>query len=194
MNSEDRKAASGQLEVVAGCMFSGKTETLIARLREGQERGLRVGAFKHTIDDRYDPEHLVTHAQDKFPARRIGQADSIVEESDGLDLIAIEEGHFWGRTLLEVVQQLMSQGKQVVIAGIHYDAWGRPFPPMPELMDLADRVTHKYTACRVCGGQARYSQRMIPVGENLMVGGVGDYEPRCARCFEPLADPAPEQE
>ena len=65
---------------------------------------------------------------------------------------------------------------------------------MPQLAEMADQVHCLYTACRVCGGQARYSQRMVPVDSNLMVGGAGLYEPRCLRCFEPLTSLPPEQE
>ena len=58
-------------------MFSGKTECVIARLRQEQSRGKRVKAFKHAIDDRYDPDHLVTHRGDSFDAVRVSSGSSI---------------------------------------------------------------------------------------------------------------------
>lgn len=186
------RPASASLEVIAGCMFSGKTERLIARLRTDEKQGQRVGGFKHTIDDRYDADHLVTHTQDRFGAIRVECAPAIVDRSGDLDTVGIDEGHFFGKSLIQVATTLLADGKRVIVAGIDHDAWGRPFTPMPELAELADRVVHTFAACRKCGGQARYSQRMVPVGTNLMVGGAEAYEPRCVKCFQPLAgDPPP---
>jgi len=184
----------GRIEVIAGSMFSGKTERLIARLRSAQTRGRRVGAFKHRIDDRYDPDHLITHIQDRFPARRIASAKALIDQAREYDLVGIDEGHFFGRALIPVVRELAGAGKQVIVVGLENDAWGRPFTPMPELMEFADEVLHLYSACRVCGGQARYTQRMVPVESNLMVGGAESYEPRCQQHFEPLPGPPPRQE
>lgn len=191
--SDTTGQVKGRLEVIAGSMFSGKTERLIARLRAARRDGRRVGAFKHRIDDRYDADHLVTHTQDRFPAVRVDQAAQIVARSAELETIGIDEGHFFGRPLIAAVQQLAKAGRRVIVVGLEHDAWGRPFVPMPRLMELADDVLHLYAPCRVCGGQARYSQRMVPVDSNAMVGGVDMYEPRCQRCFEPLKSPPPEQ-
>jgi thymidine kinase len=178
-----KRQDTGRLEVIAGCMFSGKTERLIARLRAAQQHGKSVRAFKHYIDDRYDPDHLVTHTQDQFDAQRIRDAAELLQRGKHAEVIGIDEGHFFGEALVNVV----------IVAGIDYDAWGRPFPPFPQLIDRADEVMHTYAACRVCGGQARYSQRMVPVDSQVMVGGAEAYEPRCARCFQPLASPPPEE-
>ena len=184
----------GRIEVIAGSMFSGKTERLIARLRAAQTRGRRVGAFKHQIDDRYDRDHLITHTQDRYPAVRVPGAAEIITHSCELHTIGVDEGHFFGRPLIAAVRQLADSAKRVIVVGLEYDAWGRPFAGMAQLMELADEVLHMYAACRVCGGEARYSQRMVPVDSPTMVGGVGQYQPRCQRCFQPLDSPPPEQE
>ena len=192
--SEPAGQAKGRVEVIAGSMFSGKTARLIARLRAAQRSGRRVGAFKHRIDDRYDADHLITHIQDRWPAVRVKGATDVIERCSQLDAIGIDEGHFFGRPLVGAVRELAEAGKRVIVVGLEYDAWGRPFVPIPQLMELADEVLHMYAACRVCGGQARYSQRMVPVDSNVMVGGADLYQPRCQRCFVPLNSPPPEQE
>ncbi len=186
-------ARDGRLEVIRGCMFAGKTQGLIARLRTAQRDGLAVKAFKHRIDDRYDATHLITHNQDRFDADRAVDADDISRKSDGADVVGIDEGHFFGTRLLVVVKQMVAEGKHVIIAGIDNDAWGRPFPPMPELAAMADEDVLICRPCTKCGRDARFSQRMVPVTTEFMVGGVGEYEPRCADCFTPLPGPPPEQ-
>lgn len=183
---------NGRLEVVHGSMFAGKTEYLIARLRLEQARGRRVRAFKHAIDHRYAPDQLVTHTGDHFEAIRVPEAGAILEQTDGVDVVAIDEGQFFKLPLVPVVQTLRGQGLDVLVAGITHDSWGRPFEPIPQLSAMADTVVLRQASCRVCGRPSPYTQRMTPVDTEFMVGGVGDYEPRCAAHFVTMPGP-PEQ-
>lgn len=189
MADVDRSQRIGRLEVVHGSMFAGKTEYMIARLRAEQARGRVVRAFKHAIDGRYDADHLVTHPGDRFEARRVSDAAGILEHVEGVDVVAIDEGHFFKLALLPVVEALLERGLTVLVAGITNDSWGRPFDPMPQLAARADEVVLRQAPCRVCGAPAPYTQRMTPVRTQLMVGGAGDYEPRCAAHFEAQAGP-----
>lgn len=170
-------------------MFGGKTEHMIARLKEAQARGDRVLAFKHCIDDRYVPDAIVTHPGERFDAVRVPDAASIPDLAIDADFIAIDEGHFFGPTLVEVVETLCAQGKSVLVAGITNDAWGRAFEPMPQLCAIADSEVIKQAPCRVCGKPAPFTQRMTQINTKHMVGGLSDYEPRCEAHFSPLASP-----
>lgn len=170
-------------------MFGGKTEHMIGRLKEAQARGDRVLAFKHCIDDRYIPDAIVTHPGDRFDAIRVPEAGAILEHTRDADFIAIDEGHFFGLALIEVVESLCDCGKSVLVAGITHDAWGRPFEPMPQLCEIAQSVVIKQSPCRVCGKPAPYTQRMTDINTRHMVGGLADYEPRCEQHFTPLATP-----
>ncbi len=173
-------------------MFAGKTEHLIARLRSEQTCGRRVLAVKHTIDDRYAPDHLVTHVGDRFPAVHVRDAAAILARAGDAEMIAVDEGQFFKLQLIPVVQTLLERGVSVLIAGLSHDAWGRPFEPMPELAASADEIIVCEAPCRVCGRPSPYTQRITPVNTEFMIGGLGDYEPRCADHFSPLPGP-PEQ-
>ncbi|MGB0714449.1 MAG: thymidine kinase [Phycisphaerae bacterium] len=179
----------GHLTVVHGSMFAGKTEHTIALLRRESDAGKRVIAIKHSIDDRYDADHLVTHRGDKFEALRARNADEIEALVDGADLVAIDEGHFFKELLIPIVDRLRSRGIHVLVAGITHDAWGRPFEPMPELAAIADDDVCLQAPCRVCGQPSPYTQRMVPVDSVHMVGGLDDYEPRCKEHFTPHPSP-----
>lgn len=179
----------GRLEVVHGSMFAGKTEHLLARLRAEAAAGRRVVAVKHVCDARYAPEFLVTHRGDRFAAIRVEEARAILPRAREADVVAIDEGHFFKRPLLDVVETLMADGKTVLVAGITNDAWGRPFEPMPQLVAMADVEVLKQAPCTVCGAPSPYSQRLTPVGTEFMVGGAGDYEPRCPAHFTALTTP-----
>lgn len=175
-------------------MFAGKTEWMIARLRSEQARGRRVRAFKHAMDGRYDADHLVTHMGDKFEAVRIAAASDTLSQVDDVDVVAIDEGHFFRRALLDVVEELMRRGKVVMVAGITNDSWGRPFEPMPELAEMADETVLRRAPCRVCGRPAPFTQRLAPINTEFMVGGIGEYEPRCTAHFEPFPGPPERRE
>jgi thymidine kinase len=181
----------GRLEVISGCMFAGKTAALIDRLSAARASGRRVIAFKHVIDDRYDATHLVTHDGRRFDAMPAPDAAAVLERAAEADVVAVDEGHFFGRPLVAACEALLARGARVIVVGLTNDAWGRPFPPFPELAALATEVIELRAPCRVCGRPAPYSQRMVPVTDEFMVGGLDEYEPRCREHFESLPPPAP---
>jgi len=180
--------ARGRIEIICGCMFAGKTLELIERLAAARDAGQRILAIKHALDTRYDPGALATHDGRTLPAIAVDDAGAILLLATDADVVGIDEAQFFRKSLVPVVRELAGRGKRVIVAGIDNDAWGRPFPPLPQLMPLADEVTVRTQPCTVCGRPARYSQRMTPVLDEFMVGGLSDYEPRCEKCFEPLPE------
>lgn len=187
----DRYKTAARIEVIQGCMFAGKTEELIGRLRDAKAGGLRVLAFKHAIDNRYDPDHLITHTREKFDAVRAPDVATIDRMAAEADVIGIDEGHFFGRPLIDCAVRLRDRGKRVIVVGLENDVWGRPLTPMPQLAELSMHVVSKRVPCTICGEAARFSMRLVPVTEPTMVGGVGDYEPRCGVHFQPVSNNPP---
>lgn len=172
-------------------MFAGKTARLIEHLSAARAAGLRVSAFKHTLDDRYAPTELATHDKRHFTAHAVPDADAIEAGARDADVIGIDEAQFFGPRLAEVCAGLREHGKRVILAGIDHNAWGLPFTPLPQLKEIADNIESMHAPCGVCGEPARFSQRIVPVVGGRMVGGPREYEPRCERCFVPLAGSPP---
>ncbi len=181
----------GRIELICGCMFSGKTGHLIERLQSAADQGLRVRAFKHALDVRYDRGVLATHDGRRFPASATTGVHALIDAAASADLIGIDEAQFFGPALPAALLERRARGCAAVLAGIDHDTWGRPFPPLPQIKELADVVLVLRTPCRVCGAPARYSQRIAPVVDGELVGGPEAYEPRCRECFRPLDLPAP---
>jgi len=167
-------------------MFAGKTARLIQRLRESRADGRRVVACKHRLDDRYDPNQLRTHDGWAFEAVAVCAAGEILAVAEAAEVVGVDEAQFFGLALVPVCSELTRAGRVVIVAGIDHDAWGQPFPPLPQLKQLADEVESRSAPCTVCGRPARFSQRMVPVVDGRMVGGPGQYEPRCLAHFRPL--------
>jgi thymidine kinase len=167
-------------------MFSGKTEELIRRLKRALLARQRVQAFKPRIDDRYDPSRIVSHEGVRVEAVAVATSESLLERvAEETQVVAIDEAQFFHRGIVEVCEQLATRGLRVIAAGLDQDYLGRPFPPMPELMAIAEEVTKVHAVCTVCGGPASRSQRLIAEATTVLVGGTESYEARCRACFEP---------
>jgi len=174
----------GRLEVICGCMFSGKSDILIKRMENARRRNSRVVVFKHASDTRYDSSSIVTHDGQRLAATPIRRAEDLLRASCDADVVGIDEAQFFDAELPAVCRRLVDAGKTVIAAGLDRDSWGLPFGPMPGMIHLADHVTRTTARCAVCGEAAEYTQRTAPIGAS-MIGGEEAYEPRCGRCFSP---------
>ena len=67
----------GTLEVICGCMFSGKTEELITQIRRAEIARLRFQVFKPVVDTRYDDDAVASHDKSKSPAINVSKAYEI---------------------------------------------------------------------------------------------------------------------
>ncbi len=177
---------SGWIEVIAGCMFSGKTEELIKRLRRAKIARLPVQTFKPRIDARYAKDEVASHDQTRFQAQPVIEPEEILTLVEpATQVVGIDEGQFLGDELPAVATILAEQGRRVIIAGLDTDWRGRPFGPMPHLMALAEIVHKQHAICRVCGGPATRTQRLIASQEDILVGSTEAYEARCRKHFDP---------
>ena len=176
---------TGWIEVICGSMFSGKTEELIRRLRRAQIARQRVAIFKPVVDDRYAADRLVTHDQQSIPSIPVRHAHEVLERGRAAQVLGVDEVQFFDRTIVDVCQELADAGKRVIVAGLDTDYRARPFEPVPELLAVAEYITKTYAVCVICGNPANRTQRVVPGGGRILVGGHKSYEPRCRRCFEP---------
>jgi len=176
---------TGWIEVICGPMFSGKSEELIRRMRRAEIARQITQLFKPKIDDRYSETEIVSHSQQRLPSTPVASSLDILScVGDRTEFIAVDEVQFFDEGIVEVAQRLANQGKRVLLAGLDMDYRGRPFPPMPELMAIAEYVTKQLAICVRCGNPAVHTQRLTHSRDKIVVGAQGTYEARCRRCFE----------
>lgn len=181
-----RPKNQGWIEVIVGCMFSGKTEELIKQVRRAHIAKLNVQTFKPRIDSRYSAEDVMSHNKNRasaFPVNDAQEMASLI--APGTQVVAIDEGQFFGDDLVEIASQLAEEGRRVIVAGLDTDWRGRPFGPMPQLMAVAEVVRKEHAICRVCGGPASRTQRLTAAMEDIVVGSTEAYEARCRLHFDP---------
>ena len=173
----------GWVEVIAGSMFSGKSEELIRRIRRAQIARQTVQIFKPAIDSRYSGGEIVSHSDMKLPSEAVGSAEQILERTAAeTEVVGIDEGQFFDASLIAVVGQLADQGVRVIVAGLDQDYRGQPFEPMPQLLAVADFVDKTQAICMRCGAPASRTQRLSKSEDRVVVGGAEQYEARCRHC------------
>ena len=178
-NSEQK----GQIEVICGSMFSGKTEELIRRLTRARLAKQQVEIFKPSVDTRYHDTHVVSHNETSIRSTPVNFAGDILLLSGTCDVVGIDESQFFDEEIVRVVQLLANQGKRVILAGLDMDFEGKPFDPMPKLMAIAEYVTKVHAICMQCGDLAAFSYRLSAATEKVMLGEKDSYEARCRKCF-----------
>jgi thymidine kinase len=196
------QASGGWIEVVAGVMFSGKTEELLRRVRRANIARKRVQVFKSHLDDRYAGLWAVSsHDKRTFDATPVDTSSQIMLRLDPMaQVIAIDEAQFLDAGVVQVATALAERGRRVICAGTDTDFRGEPFGAMPQLMAVAEVVDKLHAICVLCGSPASRNQRLIdgkpapydsPV---IMVGAADSYEARCRAChIVPRRDEAQQQ-
>jgi thymidine kinase len=180
----------GSIEVIAGVMFSGKSEELIRRVRRALIARRQVQVFKSHLDERYGGiTRVSSHTGVEIEATPVdGTAEIVRRVLPDTEVVAIDEAQFLDEGIVEVATALAARGVRVIVAGTDTDFRGAPFGRMGELMAVAEDVTKLQAICVVCGDLACRNQRLIdgrPArfdSPTIMVGGSEAYEARCRRC------------
>lgn len=173
----------GWIEVISGCMFSGKTEELIRRLNRAIIARQKVEIFKPVVDKRYHPENIVSHNETSIRSTAVNFPSDILLLSGECDVVGIDEAQFFDDSIVEVTNTLANSGKRVIIAGLDMDFEGRPFGPMPQLLAIAEFVTKVHAICAQTGELASFSFRLSKDEKQVMLGEQGKYEARSRRAF-----------
>lgn len=182
-NSVDLVHKRGSIEVIAGSMFSGKTEELIRRLKRARIAGLKVEIFKPAVDTRYSDNMIVSHDENSIPSTPVENASMILLLANEVDVVGVDESQFFDDAIVEVCRELANRGIRVVAAGLDMDFAGHPFGPMPALMSTAEYVTKVHAICVDCGNLANYSFRMAEDTSVVLLGEKEAYKPLCRRCY-----------
>ena len=187
----------GSIEVIAGVMFSGKSEELIRRVRRAIIARRKVQVFKSHLDARYAGLYRISSHDgleiDAVPVDTAGEIFRLVRPES--EMVAIDEAQFLDPEIVDVASALAARGVRVVLAGTDTDFRGEPFGPMGALMAIAELVDKLRAICVVCGDLACRNQRLIdgrPArydSPTIMIGGRESYEARCRHCHRvPRAD------
>lgn len=188
----------GRIEVITGSMFSGKTEELIRRLIRAKIAKQNILAFKADLDNRYDDVELRSHSglslesipvpvTERGVERIRHRIEAEIKRSGHVDVIGIDEVHFFHNSIVELCDELADSGIKVIVAGLDLDFADEPFGPMGRLLAKAEYVDKLHAVCVHCGAEGTKSQLksgVIPGVHKVIIGGADKYEARCRKCYE----------
>ncbi len=186
----------GWIEVISGCMFAGKTEELIRRIKILQYAKKNIVVIKPTIDDRYSEDEIASHSGYRVKSINANNALDILKHvKKNTEVVAIDEVQFFNEDIIDVMEYLADKGIRVMAAGLDRDFRGEPFGVMPELITRAEFVTKLNAVCVKCGAPATRTQRLVngePASYKdpiVLVGASETYEARCRHCHKVLDKP-----
>ncbi len=186
----------GFVEVITGCMFAGKTEELIRRIKVLQYANKNIQVFKPQINNHDNNSQVISHAGQAINSivvkRAVEILDYLTPESE---IVVIDDAHFFDQDILYICDALAKRGLRVMVAGLDTDFRGEPFGVMPALLATAEFVTKLAAICTQCGAPATRTYRKIN-GEPakysdpiILLGAKESYEARCRHCHDVADQP-----
>ncbi|KAL0445453.1 UNVERIFIED_CONTAM: Thymidine kinase [Sesamum latifolium] len=153
----------GEVHVIVGPMFAGKTTALLRRVMAEADTGRTVAMIKSSKDTRYAADAVVTHDGTKFPCWPLSDLLSFKHKLGAdayhkLDVIGIDEAQFFGDLYDFCCEAADLDGKTVVVAGL--DA-----------------------RCELCGRRAFFTLRKTETTQTELIGGADVYMPVCRQHY-----------
>lgn len=184
-----KSKSMGALDVIVGPMFSGKSEELVRRLHRFSIAKLKPQVFNHSSDTRYSKKKIASHSSQNWDAHFVADPNDILKKvKKNTDVVIIDEIQFFDEKILTVIETLLKNGKDVIVAGLDTNFRGEPFGIVPYLLAVADGQVLKLKAvCAICRKwNATRTQRILENGEAapysdplIKVGAVDFYQARC---------------
>jgi len=172
-----REQGQGWIEVICGCMFSGKTEELIRRLKRAEFARQKVEIFKPISETRYHEEEVVSHDSNSIRSTPVESSSNILLLANDVEVVGIDEAQFFDDNLPNVCNQLANSGVRVIVAGLDMDYTGKPFGPMPHMLAVAEYVTKVHAICVKTGKLASFSHKKAGNSKQVELGEKDLYEP-----------------
>lgn len=178
----------GEIHVIVGPMFAGKTTALLRRMQAESSNGRKTAVIKSDKDNRYSVSSVVTHDGLKMPCWSLPNLAAFREAVGAetyaqLDVIGIDEAQFF-EDLYEFCRSAADlDGKAIIVAGLDGDYLRRSFGSVIDIIPLADSVTKLTAKCEVCGNRASFTLRKTEETEKEVIGGKDVYMPVCRQHY-----------
>ncbi len=173
-------AHAGEIQLVIGGMFSGKTSELLRRIRRYMVAKKTCAVIKYSKDIRYSP---MASTHDKV--EHVAYSLDSLEQSDDIfyahDVIGIDEGQFFNN-IIDVCEKWANKGKIIIVAALDATFERKPFGKICELVAKCENVI-KLTAICNCGAEAPFTHRIVAGNEVEMIGGSDIYVALCRKCY-----------
>lgn len=177
----------GRIELIIGCMFSGKSTELIRKVRNYKEINKNILLINFIDDIRYGKDKIITHDKISEKAICIKDITSIYDlpEYKLSDIIAINEGQFFNNLYNVVTHIADTTNKKIIIAGLDGDSNRNTFGDILKLIPHAEEVIKLTAYCKICndGTIANFTKRICKSNNQIIIGGSEMFLPTCRKCY-----------
>ena len=176
-----------RIEVIMGCMFSGKSTELIRRLKRHRAINEKILVINSSKDTRSADSVIKTHNWETFACIKVFDLNSVFDiiKDDAYDVIAIDEAQFF-TGLRDFVELIGPTVKRIIIAGLDGDFLQRPFGEIFRVLPMADEVLKLHALCMECkdGTLAPFTKRYSEdTTTQELVGDHDIYKAVCKKCL-----------
>lgn len=165
----------GRINLILGCMFSGKTTELISRYNRYTIGGKKCIMVKHKFDSRYSEKEIVTHDNIKVNAVICENLYEIERIIINYEVICIDEIQFYDDAPI-MCDKWASEGKVVEACGLNGTYKRTEFSNISKLVPLVSNITYKTAICRETGEEAIYTYRIVEEEGEILIGGDDMYK------------------
>uniref|UniRef100_A0A8B9JHR4 Thymidine kinase n=1 Tax=Astyanax mexicanus TaxID=7994 RepID=A0A8B9JHR4_ASTMX len=152
----------GQIQVIFGPMFSGKSTELMRRVRRFQIAQYCCLVIKYARDTRYSLTGMATHDKWCFMFLSIS-----LQFPD----------------TVEFCEEMANRGKTIIVAALDGTFQRKPFGSILNLVPLAESVVKLNAVCMECFKEASYTKRLGAEKEVEVIGGADKYHAVCRACY-----------
>lgn len=180
-----------KLDIVMGCMFSGKTTELLNRIRKARLiYPSSVLVINNRMDLRYDESgNVCSHDKQNIHAKSVTSLRSVFESDDyeNASVIFVDEAQFFDDLKEFVLKAVEEDGKWVTVCGLDGDFQRNKFGQLIDLIPYADTVCKTTALCMTCkdGTPGLFSARSKTCEntDQVLVGETDTYLPLCRKHY-----------
>ena len=168
-----------ELNLIIGCMFSGKTTELLRIAKRLRSIDQNVLIINYIEDKRYSDTEMSTHDLNKIPC--LFSDDLMSIDYSEYSVICINEAQFF-TNLKQFTIKALNNNKKLFISGLDGDYKQNTFGEILELIPMCDSITRLHAYCKICkdGTKAPFTIRINSNTEQKLIG-TDEYIPVCRK-------------
>ena len=167
----------GEIKLITGPMFSGKTSELIRRYKRYKlNKNNKCILIKYKGDTRYSENEIVTHDHIKIQSVKAELLFELNNIIDNYNIICIDEIQFF-KDAYEFCEKWANLGKKIECCGLNGDFQRKPFQVITNLIPIVTDITYLPAVCKENGNDAHFSLRLNSNKNVKLIGGENEYTP-----------------
>lgn len=172
----------GQIQIILGPMFSGKSTELMRRIQRYKYANHECLLIKYAKDSRYSDDYMSTHDKHMLPAVKT-EVLSKVHIPNSCTVIGIDEGQFFP-DIVDFCETMANDGLRVIVAALDGTFQRKGFGSFLSLIPLAESVVKLNAVCMMCYGEAAFTKRIGCETQVEIIGGSDKYMAVCRKCYQ----------